>query len=259
MSDRPWRPYCGPGPTPGELLGRWNLDPVLLASLVGLAVVLWSATRGAPRRRRWALAALTLLIVTFVSPLCALSSALFAARTAHHILLVALAAPLLALSCPPARAKLPLSALTVLHIAILWAWHIPAAYSAALADTLVYAAMQVTLLGSAVLFWRAAWAARPWPGAFAFTAAMMQMGLLGALITLAPFALYAPHLATTAAWGLSPLEDQQLAGLIMWIPAGGIYLAAAIASARRALVSPRPTEAKPLAAGTFARPAIDEG
>jgi putative membrane protein len=173
MSDRPWRPYCGPGPAPSELLGRWNFDPVLLASLVGLAVVLWSLTRGAPRRRRWALAALTLLIVTFVSPLCALSSALFAARTVHHILLVAIVAPLLALSCPPARGRRSLTVLTVLHIAILWAWHIPAAYSAALSDTLVYAAMQVTLLGSATLFWRAAWDAPPWPGALAFAAAMM--------------------------------------------------------------------------------------
>jgi putative membrane protein len=257
MSDRPWRPYCGPGPTPGELLGRWNLDPALLAGLLGLAVVLWSLTRGAPRRRGFALAALALLALTFVSPLCALSSALFAARTVHHVLLVALAAPLLALACPPARARLPLAALTALHVTILWAWHIPAAYAAALSDTLVYAAMQVSLLGSAVLSWRAAWGAAPWPRALAFAAAMLQMGLLGALIALAPTALYAPHLATTAAWGLSPLEDQQLAGLIMWIPAGGIYLAAAVGAARKALTPPRPTGAEPLTARALARPVID--
>jgi putative membrane protein len=46
----------------------------------------------------------------------------------------------------------------------------------------------------------------------------VQMGLLGALITLAPRAVYAPHFFTTAAWGLTPLQDQQLGGAIMWVP-----------------------------------------
>jgi putative membrane protein len=248
MSDRAWRPYCGEGPTPPDLLGRWNFDPVLLACLLSLGILLWWLTRAAPRRRSLAIAAMAILAVTFVSPVCALSSALFTARTVHHILLVAVAAPLLALACPPARGRAPLMSLTVLQTAILWAWHIPATYAAALSDNLVYGAMQVSLLGSASLFWWAACGARPWPAALAFAATMMQMGLLGALIALAPIALYAPHLATTTAWGLSPLEDQQLAGLIMWIPAGGIYLAATMAAARRALRHARPASAARLPA-----------
>ncbi|MFN3387777.1 MAG: cytochrome c oxidase assembly protein, partial [Allosphingosinicella sp.] len=52
--------------------------------------------------------------------------------------------------------------------------------------------------------------------------------LLGALITFSNSALYAPHYLTTAAWGFAPLEDQQVAGLIMWAPAAGLYLAAAL-------------------------------
>lgn len=58
--------------------------------------------------------------------------------------------------------------------------------------------------------------------------AMVQMGLLGALLTFTPQPLYAWHLVTTEAWGLTPLEDQQLAGLVMWIAGGGFYLAAAL-------------------------------
>jgi putative membrane protein len=54
------------------------------------------------------------------------------------------------------------------------------------------------------------------------------MGALGALITFAGEPLYAPHFATTLAWGLTPLEDQQAGGLIMWAPAAGAYLAAAL-------------------------------
>jgi putative membrane protein len=56
---------------------------------------------------------------------------------------------------------------------------------------------------------------------------MIQMGLLGALITLAPRALYAPHALTTWAWGLTPLQDQQLGGAIMWVPGGIVFLVAA--------------------------------
>jgi putative membrane protein len=59
------------------------------------------------------------------------------------------------------------------------------------------------------------------------------MGLLGALITFAGGALYAPHLLVTQAWGLTPLQDQQLAGLIMWVPAAGLYLGAALFLAQR--------------------------
>jgi putative membrane protein len=62
----------------------------------------------------------------------------------------------------------------------------------------------------------------------ALLATTVLMGLLGALLTFAPVALYAPHTLTTAAWGLTPLEDQQTAGLIMWIPAAGVYLASAL-------------------------------
>jgi len=54
------------------------------------------------------------------------------------------------------------------------------------------------------------------------------MGLLGALITFAGTPLYAPHAVSTLAWGLTPLEDQQLAGLVMWAPAAALYLAAAL-------------------------------
>ena len=81
--------YCGPAPPPEALAASWNADPAviaLLAVLVALAVRQGRADRG--------LAALVLAIA-FVSPLCALSSALFSARAVHHLMMVALAAPML--------------------------------------------------------------------------------------------------------------------------------------------------------------------
>jgi putative membrane protein len=236
MQARIWRPYCGVGPTPLDLAMRWNLDPMLLIALAVLAALLWWRTRAQPRRRAAGAAALMVLVVTFVSPLCALSSALFSARTVHHVLLVAAAAPLLSAALPPPRAKLPLAATVAVQTAVFWAWHAPGAYGAALSNEAIYGLMQLSLLGSATLFWRAARSAESWPAAIGQIATMIQMGLLGALLALAPKAIYAPHLATAQAWGLTPLEDQQLAGLIMWIPAGTIYLAAAVAAARRGLM-----------------------
>ncbi|WP_255564210.1 hypothetical protein [Mameliella sp. CS4] len=105
------RIYCGPPPPPTELWASWNLDPVVLAALVGLTVLL--------RREPAGLAAVAVIFVAVVSPLCALSSALFSARVAHHVLLVAVAAPLLAAALParrPGAAALPF----VISTAVLW-------------------------------------------------------------------------------------------------------------------------------------------
>ena len=88
--------------------------------------------------------------------------------------------------------------------------------------------MQLTLLGTAAGFWAALRRSAVPAGVAALLASTVLMGLLGALITFARAPLYAPHFATTGPWGLSPLEDQQLAGLIMWVPSAGLYLAAAL-------------------------------
>ena len=220
-----WAPYCGPGPGPGEWLTRWNLDPVLIAALaIGLAWAMW---RTSGRSRAAGLAAVLTLTVVFVSPLCALSSALFAARTVHHVVLVAVAAPLIAVALPRPGVG-PLALATAAQAAVFWVWHAPAAYGWALSSDAAYWLMQLSLLGSAVWFWAAVRRASA-PGAVAaLLLAMVAMGLLGALLTFTGQPVYAPHLLTTAVWGLTPLEDQQAAGLIMWAPAAAVYLAAAL-------------------------------
>ena len=229
-------PYCGSAPAPWELLLRWNFDPAVLTGLglaAGLAVIL---PRSVGVRRPVLAAAVSVLAVAFVSPLCALSSALFSARVAHHALLVAAAAPLLALALPHAPARpLGLWSAGLLHAALFWFWHAPPAYAAALSQDALYWTMQLSLLGPAVLFWRAVREAPPLAASGALLGFMMQMGLLGALITFAPRPLYAPHLFTTEVWGLSALQDQQLGGLIMWAPMAGLYLLAALALVSRTL------------------------
>lgn len=216
--------YCGPAAVPGDLLTRWNFDPLLIAALAALAIAIASG-RAANARAGWA--SLALMAVIFISPLCALASALFSARVLHHVLLIAAVAPLLARAFPVRRmATPPLAALVGLHTIILWVWHMPAPYEWGLASVPTYWLMQVSLLGSAWLLWRAIFmpTAEPGPALVALVATIGQMGLLAALIVFAPRPLYAVHFASTAAWGMNPLTDQQLAGLLMWVPASLPYL-----------------------------------
>ena len=218
-----WTPYCGVAPDFGEW--RWNLDPVLLVVLAAATGLV--ALRLEGRRRAFGLAAMAVLAVGFVSPLCALSSALFSARTVHHVLLVGVAAPLLA-GALPVRRYGSLVLATAVQAVIFWAWHAPGAYVAALSNDGVYWVMQISLLVSAVWFWACARAATAPVAVVALLAAMLAMGLLGAVLTFAGQAVYAPHAYTTLAWGMTPLEDQQAAGLIMWAPAAARYLFAAL-------------------------------
>lgn len=228
--------YCGPPPLPEDLWGRWNFDPVLLAVMALAAALLWV---GQPLRTRSSAsfsAGLAVLLVVFISPLCALTVALFSARVVHHVLLVAIAAPMLAwalihqarlLGLVSALPRL-LTPLLVLHTVIFWLWHAPDAYLVSLTSTPVYWLMQLTLLGSAMLFWGGVLLASPGRAIVALVAVTIQMGLLGALLVFTGQPLYVPHFASTQAFGLTALRDQQLAGLIMWVPASLPYLLVAV-------------------------------
>jgi len=219
-----WIPYCGAAPLPGDWFARWNDDPLLLVALLIAAIAARRRADVAPPF--WG--GLAVIFLLFVSPLCALSSALFSVRVAHHVLLTAVAAPLLVRGLPALRVKGSAALWAALHILLFWFWHAPAPYALALSSDGAFWTMQLSLLASAVAVWAALRKASA-PTAIALLLAMMvQMGLLGALITFAGAPLYTPHYLSTQPWGLSPVEDQQLAGLIMWAPAAGFYLAAAL-------------------------------
>lgn len=236
--------YCGAPAIPSELWLRWTLDPVLVAglllSLVGLGRL--GRRQSAGNRRAlyggWAIAALA-----FVSPLCALAVALFAARATQHMLLVLGAAPLLAWGLPGTWDRRHGLAALLSFTALFWLWHLPGPYDAALRHGGLYWASHLSLLGAAVLLWRALL-----PGAtlsaFALgTAASAQMGLLGAVLVFAPAPLYASHLLSAPIWGLTPLHDQQLGGLLMWVPGSLGFLVAGVVGVMRLLQ--RPTTLSP--------------
>lgn len=243
MDTVPFLPYCGLPPVPGHL--AWNTDPVLIGALVVVAgLYAWNG-RGpaAPSRQQRAAFYVGWALVTaaLVSPLCNISVALFSARISQHVVLTLVAAPLVALGDPgrvlasllPARVRdrkgrsgrLPVLAAAG-FAATLWAWHLPGPYDLTLQSDLAYWAMHVTTFGSALMLWHAlvSRVENVLSVLAASLATSVQMSLLGGLLTLAPRPLFAPHAGTTWPWGLSPLEDQQLGGVIMWVPGGLLFL-----------------------------------
>ncbi|MCG6114296.1 MAG: cytochrome c oxidase assembly protein [Mesorhizobium sp.] len=235
MNPQSYDPYCGPPPVPGGIWTSWNFDPWLLVAVgVTLAFCAAVSTRGVLARegRLTSSLALFVLFIAFVSPLCALSTALFSARVLHHVLLVAAAAPLLALAFParPFLRQVPLTALFLAHTLAMWVWHAPSPYAFALYSHAAYWLMEGTLFVTALLMWQSILARWSHPGAvsIALLGSVVQMGMLGALITFAARPMYEPHLTTTLPFGLTPLADQQLAGLLMWVPASLPYIAAAL-------------------------------
>lgn len=233
-------PYCGTPPSPGELLQRFNLDPALITILVVLACAHVYGISASNRRGRahatcgWLVAAFALL-----SPLCALSVSLFSARIAQHMILLLVAAPLIALGWPRqgySRSTWPLWTASMAFMVSLWCWHMPTPYAATFTATGVYWAMHVTLFGSGVALWSELIHHPPRRTALVLAVGLLssvQMGLLGAVLALARRPLFYPHFTTTQIWGLTPLQDQQLGGTLMWVPGILLFLWVAIRSLRR--------------------------
>ena len=259
--------HAGQPPAPHDLWAAWNLDPVLVAGFGATAWAYRRGAAGrwrdVDRPRAWCFAAaLVALGVALVSPLDALSGALASAHMVQHVLLVLVAAPLLALSAPSAdllrgspsalrgaafrwRRRLRLTSarlrplrhpvtVWLLHVGALWFWHAAGPYDAALASEPIHILEHASFLLTGLLFWRVVVSTRGAvrvPHGFAillvFTMAL-QSTFLAMLLTFANSPWYSGYATTTRLWRLHPLADQQLAGVIMWIPAGIIYVGAAI-------------------------------
>jgi len=226
----------------------------------GLAEI-WRRAGGRKGIRGWEAACFgagwLALAVAVASPLHPWGERLFSAHMAQHEMLILVAAPLLVLGRPliaflwafPAAARervgewaasRPVSAVWtaitgplavfLIHGLALWLWHAPALYEAALQSNAIHLLEHASFFGSAALFW---WAlihgryGRLGYGVAVFYvfATALHSGVLGALLTFAPRVWYPIDADRTAFWGLQPLEDQQLAGLIMWVPAGALFVA----------------------------------
>jgi cytochrome c oxidase assembly factor CtaG len=128
----------------------------------------------------------------------------------------------------------PLAAWLV-HALALWLWHIPSWFEAALASDGIHALQHASFFVAALLYWWSVLGARRNAGAAmaSLFTTMIHTAALGALLALSPVAWYPTYADRTIAFGLDALEDQQLGGLVMWVPAGFGYVACGLAIALR--------------------------
>ena len=212
--------------------------PFVLLLLAAASVYARGLRRLRPRwPRRWTAAAIAGAGVTaaaLLPPLDSLAATSVTAHMAQHTLLIVVAAPLLALGRPLAvlaaavpawRLPRPLAAprpglAAAAHAVALWLWHLPPLYDAALARPSVHAAAHATLLGTAVyLWWSVGHGRARVVGALWLFVTAIHAGALGALLALSPRPWFRG----------AELPDQQLAGLLMWVPAGLVLTAIALA------------------------------
>lgn len=247
---------------PGWTFDPWVVVP-LFASLIlyaGGTLRLWRRAGVGRGIGPWQAAAYAMgwlsLVGALLSPLHWFGERLFTLHMVEHEIVMAVSAPLLVLARPggafvwalPTGLRRPVwcmvrllplrwvwavlsapVAATVLHGAAIWIWHVPAFFDATVQHVGIHRMQHLSFLTTALLFW---WAllrrCEPGPAAAHVVLTMIHTGLLGALLTFAPRVLYGAQTAQSSLWGLTPLEDQQLAGLIMWVPAGTVYAGAAL-------------------------------
>jgi putative membrane protein len=246
-----------PAPTlPGVLLA-WRLDPIVIGALLVIAAAyLWAVRRvGAahpgnphPAYRTWLFSAgLATIGVALLSPIEAYEGSLFSVHMVQHMLLELLAAPLLLAGAPitlALRAARPSIRRRILRVlqsgvvhaisfpvvawvlfaAVNWGWHFSVLYDQALENALLHHVQHATFLGAALLFWWPAIGADPSPWRLAHPVrilylflAMPQNSFLGVALMSASTVLYPHYVTNQRSWGISPIDDQALGGVLMWV------------------------------------------
>ena len=201
------------------------------------------------------------IAAALLSPLHELSEKLFWVHMMQHELLMVVAAPLIVLTRPiapmlwalPSRGRLAVGAMTrqgwwkatwhflsrpstawLLQALAIWLWHVPSVFESTIDSEAIHAAQHLSFLLTALLFW---WSvlhgvrrqSTSGAGVMYLFTTFMYTGALGALLTFSRVPWYPRYAGASTALGFTPVEDQQLAGLIMWLPGSTSYLLGALA------------------------------
>ncbi len=249
-----------------ELFGSaWDWEPSVLAGCAALAIAYCAMVRRRMSRAGYFLGGLCVLLFALVSPIDRLGDEyLFSVHVVQHLLLGLIVPLLLLLGTPEwlarqaLRRPLILGAERVLgRVAVAWpagvgtmlAWHVPVWFNAALAREALHVFQHLTFLVGGTIFW---WPVlgplkerrlAPWAAIFYLFSSCTTCSLLGAAITFGPAGLYPAYLQPEdrlgilrlirVGWGLDAKGDQQLGGMLMWVPGCLIYLSAILATVAR--------------------------
>jgi cytochrome c oxidase assembly factor CtaG len=247
--------HAGAPLRPHDAWAAWQFDPFVIASLVAVGVLHWRGWRpadGTDRALAW-WAGWVALVIALVSPVDAVAGVLVSAHMVQHVLLVAVAAPLLAASAPgaallrgaprplrrfavsvPSRLGVGIEGLRLLRgaaarwlifVGAFWLWHASVLYGAAVDSSWIHALEHASFLVTALALWsvllgpRRVRVDRGQAVVMVFLLGLQSV-LLATLITFASTPWYEPYSSPAPGWGLEPLADQQLAGVVMWVPSG---------------------------------------
>jgi cytochrome c oxidase assembly factor CtaG len=226
----------------------WQIDPLIVAGLLGGAIAWrWVTLRFAARRRQALLgwSALAILALSLLSPLERGAGLSFTLHMVQHIILMMIVAPLLALGTPPAflgwlrRRSIPGRIIRtiwapapafLLYHAALFLWHVPSLYDAALRNAAVHLLQHATFVGAGLAFWGVV--AAPEPRIVGATTGHRLLMVLGAnilgwvlafVLVMAERPLYLGYLPPQGLWGMSTLLDLRLGGALMWVVGNVIY------------------------------------
>jgi cytochrome c oxidase assembly factor CtaG len=237
---------------------------VLAAGLYAAGLMrVWTQSARGRRELVWRALAfaggLLVLALALLSPLDRWSAELFSMHMIQHELLMLAAAPLLVMGRPlpvwvwafgqgrrasvsritrPRAVRVVWAALVspgiawMCHALALWVWHVPKFFDAVLVSRPIHDLQHVTFLATALMFWAALFEERSrerrGAGILYLFTTTVHASILGALITFAARPWYSAYLQTPTHWGFSALEDQQLGGLIMWVPGSIVYVGTAL-------------------------------
>jgi len=261
------------------LISGWSWNPIVIGISMAALAIYGAVFRG--ERRIWfVLAALAVFLLALVSPINALADGyLFSAHMLQHILLLLIVPALLLLSIPrefafaqrtgalaTKRARVCQPAAVLAHplagwlagVGSMWLWHAPALCNAASTSKPVYAAQTISLLAFGSVFWWQVLAPReedrlspPAAVLYLFTACT-ACSALGIILTFSPVPVCRVYMhvqdrlgllgTIRGAWAITPEKDQQLGGLLMWVPMCTIYLGAVLAQLARWFSLGRTTE-----------------
>jgi cytochrome c oxidase assembly factor CtaG len=227
------------------VINAWDWEPSIVIGCAALAIGFLVMTHGRQRNVWYFFAGVLVLLLDLVSPLDMLADQyLFSAHIVQHLVLAMVVPPLLiagmsSLRLPAVSAPASWS----VGIGAMVFWHIPVVFNAALANDGLHIAQHLSFLISGTIFW---WTLRRLPPLTAISylfGACLACSVLGAALTFARPGVYPAYLypedrlgflsLIREGWGLDPKTDQQLGGLLMWVPGCFIYLSAILMTLAR--------------------------
>jgi putative membrane protein len=236
------------------LASTWSVDPLaIVACATAVVLAVWAGQRRTGSGLACLLAAAATIVLAVASPLGVIADGyLFSAHMLQHLLLLLVAPPLALLGLPamasvpptaPARLRvrpIPTWGTWALGVAAMWLWHAPTLCNAASQSAFVHRTQEVSLLLLGTLFWipivgpRLGRRLRPLTGVVYLFTACAACTVLGIIVTFSPVEVCSVYLRPTDrlgivpllrdGWGLTPERDQELGGLLMWVPSCFVYL-----------------------------------